>query len=170
MPRYLLIMRHAKSAWDTSAASDFDRPLAERGQKDAPRMGHWLRKEKLVPDVMVSSPAERARQTVIALCQSMGLKTKKIGWDPRIYGAGTEDLLEVLAEIPKRSRMAMVVGHNPGLEFLLHYLVGGSESDLYDAGLIRTATVAQVKMPEDWDNLKPGCGTLVQVKNPRDIA
>ena len=61
--RELLILRHAKSAWDTDAVSDFDRPLAKRGRKDAPRMGKWLRRRRLVPGYVLSSPARRAPWT-----------------------------------------------------------------------------------------------------------
>ena len=95
MPRQLIIMRHAKSAWDTDAATDFERPLAKRGQRDAPRMGAWLQEQGIVPDFVVSSPAKRARQTVLKVCKPLGVKKKKIHWDARIYGAGAEELLEV---------------------------------------------------------------------------
>ena len=67
MPRELLILRHAKSAWDTNAPSDFERPLAKRGRRAAPRVGRWLEEQGLIPDHVVSSPAERAKQTVIAV-------------------------------------------------------------------------------------------------------
>ncbi|MBF0610752.1 MAG: histidine phosphatase family protein [Magnetococcales bacterium] len=171
MPRQLLIMRHAKSAWDTGVP-DFDRPLADRGLRDAPRVGAWLQKSKLIPDHVVSSPAERARQTVIAVCNELDFKKKKIIWDPRVYGAGSEDLLEVLSEVPKKAKVVLLVGHNPGLEFLTNHLTGTAEStydDMSDVGLIKTATVVHLKMPDDWSNLSAGCASLVVVKNPGDL-
>ena len=72
MSRELLILRHAKSAWDTSAATDFERPLAKRGRRDAPRVGRFLLDQGLIPDYVVSSPAERAKQTVIGVCEQLG--------------------------------------------------------------------------------------------------
>ncbi|MBF0284154.1 MAG: histidine phosphatase family protein [Magnetococcales bacterium] len=171
-------MRHAKSAWDTDAPSDFERPLAKRGQHDAPRMGDWIKSQKLIPDFVVCSPAERASQTALIVCQAFDFKKKKIKFDSRIYGAGTEDLLEVLAEVPRKCRVTLLVGHNPGLEFLFSHLTGPSAAlpsteesygDSYDNGVIKTATIAQLRMPDDWSALKPGCAALVTVKTPRDV-
>jgi phosphohistidine phosphatase SixA len=89
MSRELLILRHAKSAWNTDAASDFERPLAKRGKKAAPRVGRFLLQQGLVPDFVVSSPAMRARQTVIAVCGQMDINPDQISWDDRIYGGWT---------------------------------------------------------------------------------
>lgn len=171
MARQLLLMRHAKSAWDTDAPTDFERPLAKRGQKDAPRMGEWLRKAKMVPDCVISSPAARARETTMALCNQMGIKKKKIQWDSRVYGAGTDDLLEVLAEVPDKAKLILIIGHNPGLEYLLHYLTSTNTDpfDVLESGIIRTATVVQLEMPDDWKSLAPGAAKLLQSKSPRDL-
>ncbi len=169
MPRQLLIMRHAKSAWDTDAASDFDRPLAKRGERDAPRMGAWIKGKGLTPNHVVSSPAERARQTILSVAKALGIKKKKINWDARIYGAGTETLLEVLADIPKKVKTAMIVGHNPGLEFLLAHLAGDLDQDGFNAGMVKTATVVQLEMPDDWTDLPQGCAKVIIVQNPREL-
>ena len=81
MSRELLVLRHAKSAWDTNAPSDFERPLAKRGRRAAPRVGRWLEEQGLIPDHVVSSPAERAKQTVIAVCQALGIDGADDGLD-----------------------------------------------------------------------------------------
>lgn len=177
MVRQLLIMRHAKSAWDTDVPSDFDRPLARRGLRDAPRMGSWLMEQKLVPDYVVSSPAERAKQTTLLVCKALEFRKRDIVWDHRIYGAGSEDLLEVLSDAPKKSKLVMIVGHNPGLEFLVEYLAGrierpevpAGEGETMDVGLVRTATIVHLKMPEDWGRFQMGSATLVSIRNPRDL-
>ncbi|MEO5378675.1 MAG: histidine phosphatase family protein [Magnetococcus sp. DMHC-6] len=169
MPSQLLIMRHAKSAWDTGAPSDFDRPLAKRGIRDAPHMGAWLKKQKLIPDLVISSPAERAMQTAILVCGALDIKRKKIHFEPRIYGAGTEDLLEILSEISKKNKLVLLIGHNPGLEFLVNFLSGTTPTtDAYDGGIIKTATIAHLQMPEDWSTLEAGCATLLEIKHPRE--
>ena len=113
MPRELLILRHAKSAWDTDAPSDFERPLAKRGRKAAPRVGRWLSEQGLAPDYVVSSPAERARQTVIAVCGELGIDANRIRWDRRIYGGWTQTLIEVLRESPAEALRVLIAGHNP---------------------------------------------------------
>ncbi|MBF0191092.1 MAG: histidine phosphatase family protein [Magnetococcales bacterium] len=173
MTRQLIIMRHAKSAWDTDAASDFDRPLAKRGLQDAPRMGQWLLDQDLIPDFIVSSPALRAKQTILEVCKVLDIKKKAVQWDARIYGAGTEELIEVLTELPKQTRIAMIVGHNPGLEMLVSYLsrhVMDLPGDLDgEAGLVKTATVAHLHMPNDWTHISPGCATLATLISPRDL-
>ena len=101
MPRRLLILRHAKSSWDSGASTDFERPLAKRGKRDAPRMGHWLKKQHLKLGHVVSSPAERARQTTLEVCKVLGVKKKRISWDDRIYDGYTKQLLQVLADVPR---------------------------------------------------------------------
>ncbi len=169
MSRQLLIMRHAKSAWDTDAASDFDRPLAKRGERDAPRMGAWIEKQGLRPDHVVSSPAERAKQTILSVSKALGIKKKKINWNSRIYGAGTETLLAVLAEVPGKVQTTLIVGHNPGLEFLFAHLAGNLDQEGFNAGMVKTATVVHLEMPDDWEDLPQGCAKVITVQNPREL-
>ena len=169
MHRQLLILRHAKSAWDTDAASDFDRPLAKRGRKDAPRMGKWLRKSGLTPDYVISSPALRAQQTAIEACKAMGIDRKQIHWEPRLYGAGAATLLAVLGACPAEPATVMIVGHNPGLEMLLQHLCGGNTPVSADGKLLPTATVARLRMPEVWDNLPRGAADRVAITRPRSL-
>ncbi|MBF0186493.1 MAG: histidine phosphatase family protein [Magnetococcales bacterium] len=170
MSRQLLILRHAKSAWNTGAPTDFDRPLAPRGQKAAPKMGSWLKKQGIVPDHVVSSPARRAKQTVKLACKKLGYPKKSIQWEERIYGAGVEDFLSVLAETPSTAERVMIVGHNPGLEFLFAHLVGTETfEDHYDAFIIKTATSVLLQMPDDWTNLSRGCAKFVFRQHPREL-
>ncbi len=122
MKRELLVLRHAKSAWDTGARTDFERPLSGRGRRDAPRMGRFLAERGLVPDHVVSSPAERARQTVLAVCAELGLGEDAVRWDERIYHASTGALMDVLAESPAGAHRVLIAGHNPGLEMLVQTL------------------------------------------------
>ena len=177
MARHLLILRHAKSAWDTDAVSDFERPLAKRGKRDAPAMGAWMHEQGLIPDHIISSPAERAKQTIIGVCRAMDIKKKAIHWDTRIYGADTEGLLEVLSDVPKKAKTTLLVGHNPGIEFLFSYLANTSHSgdseniaaSTFEIGLVKTATLVHLKMAEEWATLTSGCATLVKVKSPREL-
>lgn len=167
MPRELLILRHAKSDWDTGASSDFERPLAKRGKKDAPRVGEWLYREGLVPDLVVSSPAERARQTALKVCKSMDYRKKKVVWDEGIYAGGLSDLLSVLSRCPVGANTVLLVGHNPGLEDLLSYLAGDEVEEPEDGKILPTATLARLEMPNDWAKLEAGCARLVGITRPR---
>jgi phosphohistidine phosphatase len=167
MPRELLILRHAKSDWGASASTDFERPLAKRGRKEAPRVGEWLYREGLVPDLVVSSPAERAKETTLLACKAMDLKKRRIVWDEAVYEAGVSELLTVLARCPRDVSTILLVGHNPGLEDLLAFL-GGDEVEVpVDGKLLPTATLARLEMPDDWSGLEEGCAHLVDIVRPR---
>lgn len=169
MPRELLILRHAKSDWETPAASDFDRPLASRGKFDAPRIGAWLKQEGLKPDEILSSPAKRAQQTTLRVAKALGVGKGAIAWDGALYAASLGELLNALARAGKRARRLMLVGHNPGLEELLEYL-GGSIAPTYaDGKLLPTATVARLEMPKDWNQLMPGCARVLSITRPGEL-
>ncbi len=169
MPRELLILRHAKSDPGTAATIDFERPLAKRGKADAPRVGSWLYREGLVPDYVVSSPAERARQTAQRVCKAMEFKTGHIVWDKKVYEADVPTLLGALARCPADAWLVMLVGHNPGLEDLVRYLVGDEIDEPADGKLLPTAAVARIEMPQAWDSLDPGCGHLVGITRPKAL-
>lgn len=169
MPRELLLLRHAKSDWESGAATDFDRPLAKRGKNDAPKVGAWLYREGLVPDHVVSSPAERARQTVEKVCKRLDFKKKRIIWEPDVYEADISDLLDVLARCPAKATTVLVVGHNPGLEELVLHLAGEEIERPSDGKLLPTAAVARLEMPEDWSQLAPGSAQLISITRPRGL-
>ena len=169
MPRELLILRHAKSDWDERAESDFARPLAKRGKKDAPRVGAWMYREGLVPDLVVSSPAERARQTTEAVCKGLDYKRKAVVWDQAVYEATLADLLGLLSRLPAHAKTVLLVGHNPGIEELLIYLAGDEIDEFGGGKLLPTAALARLEMPDDWSNLAPGCAQLVNLTLPRTL-
>ncbi len=170
MSRYLLLLRHAKSAWDTGADTDFARPLASRGERDAPVMGKWLKKQGLIPDIVSSSPALRAKQTCEAACRQMGIKQKAINWDQRIYAASVSELLQVLKGYQNKPKTVMLVGHNPGLEDLLLYLAGDHIQLPPDGKLLPTSAVAYVKLPDAWKDLTEGAGQPVSITRVKDIS
>jgi len=169
-PRELLLLRHAKSDWDSGAATDFERPLARRGKRDAPRVGEWLYREGLVPARVLSSPAQRARQTALKVCKALDIKKKDICWEPDLYDASLAALLGVLARCPATARTVLLVGHNPGLEELLRHLTGGEHAAPADGKLLTTAALARLEMPDDWSHLEPGCAVLLTIMRPREVA
>lgn len=170
MSRELLILRHAKSAWDTDAASDFDRPLSKRGRKAAPRVGRYLMQQGLIPDFVISSPATRAEQTVIAVCRQLDIGPDDIIWDERVYGASTSSLLEVLRETPANASRVMIAGHNPGLEMLLLALCDDRLRIADDGKLMPTAAVAQLEISSSWGDLNSGAGQLLSLTRARSLS
>lgn len=169
MPRELLILRHAKSDWDSNADKDFDRPLAKRGKNDAPRIGAWMYREGLIPDHVVSSPAERARQTAAKVCKTLEIKKNDIVWDSAVYEASLEDLLGVLSRCPDGVSTILLVGHNPGLEELVRFLTADDIDEPPDGKLLPTASLARLEMLADWRSLEAGCAHLVSLTRPRHL-
>lgn len=169
MARELLIFRHGKSDWDSAASSDFDRPLAKRGRKAVKRMAHWLREQNLLPQRILSSPAERARQTAVRLCRFVEIPESRIVWEEAIYAAEVEDLLAVLANDSGQNGRLMIIGHNPGLEELVEYLAGKPIEAPTGTPALPTAALARLTMPHDWRRLESGCARLVSVMRPREL-
>lgn len=169
MPRHLLLLRHAKSDWYAGAASDFDRPLSKRGRKDARRMGRWMRVEGLVPDCVIASPAQRARDTALRVCRELAIPEQDVYFDSRIYEADVPALLSVLGECPQTCHDVMLVGHNPGLADLLAWLWGENLVVPEDRKLMPTATLARLRMPREWTRLERGCGRAIVLTRPRSL-
>lgn len=157
----LIVLRHAKSSWDHPDLSDFDRPLNKRGERAAPFMGELIASEGTVPEKVVSSPARRARMTAEAFCAAAGLSAG-IDFDERIYGAGANTLTYVLSEIDDSVESAMIVGHNPGFEMLVHALTG-------EARRMPTAAVAVIDLDIGrWSEIGGGVGRLRRHYIPRE--
>ena len=166
--RELLLLRHGKSDWKTNA-SDYDRPLKDRGKRGAQRIGLWLLKNQLVPDYIVTSPAERALVTAEKACKIMGKRSKDIHKKTPLYNASLKDFLQVLAKCPKNCKRVLMVGHNPGLEVLLTHLAGNRIPLPEDARLLPTATLARLKMPDNWEKLPEQCAKLLNIQRATEL-
>lgn len=168
MSRTLILLRHGKSDWNTDD-DDFDRPLKKRGKNASIAAGEWLSRHDFSPDYVISSPARRALQTAEIACKAMGIKTKNIYRQRHIYLATAEELLHVLADCPQQAQRVMLVGHNPGMEELLYYLVNGNITIPDDGKIMPTATLAVLEMPDDWQKLATGAANIEFLVRPRDI-
>lgn len=111
----LLIIRHAKSSWDSTDRNDFDRPLNDRGKRDAPVMARRLIKAGLTIDRFVSSPAKRARQTAEFFAEAFGKKEKEIQFIPELYHAALETFKSVVAGLDDQNDTVALFSHNPGI-------------------------------------------------------
>lgn len=167
--RTLLILRHAKSDRDGAPVADFDRPLARRGRRDAPRMGRWLEARGLVPDRVLSSPARRARETAEAVTAVLRVPAAHLRYDDRLYLAAADTLLAVLAECPSRIGTLLLIGHNPGLEELLELLSAEPPPRNAAGKLLTAGALARLELTAGWDGLTPRCATLIELARPREL-
>jgi phosphohistidine phosphatase len=159
----LLVLRHAKSSWSDPALDDHERPLSTRGRRDGPRMGELVRECGLIPDVVISSDAARARLTAEAVAEAARCPGQ-ILLDRRLYMASPADIRSVLRTAPEQAETVMIVGHNPGLEESVAQLTG-EHLDL------PTAALAQIALPIDqWRDLgRSTRGTLLGHWRPKDL-
>jgi phosphohistidine phosphatase len=159
----LLILRHAKSSWKHPELPDHDRPLNKRGKRDAPRMGKLLRDENIIPEVIISSTAVRARRTAEALARASAYSGKII-LKKSLYAAGPEAYIEAMRSILDDYSIALIVGHNPALEELVELLTD-------ETHLMPTCSLAYVRLSVDnWLDIdSQSRGKLVDIWLPRDL-
>lgn len=170
--RHLLLLRHAKSAWDEPELADVDRPLAARGRKTAPLLAHWLDQQQLTPDLVLCSPARRVQETweLMRPVLGEGVPTKILR---TLYLAGRSRLLAALRRTPEDVRTLLLIGHNPGLAGLALSLSGvGREKALARmAKKFPTAGLAVISFDaEQWSTIGAGGGKLEAFVRPKDLA
>lgn len=122
MQRTLVMIRHAKSSWANPLQSDYERPLNERGEQDAPEMGERLKKLDIIPDLIIASTAKRAKQTAKKIAAAFGYDTNKIRWEEKLYHCIPSVFEEALYEVADTIRTVFVVAHNPGITGFVNQL------------------------------------------------
>ena len=162
-------MRHAKSDWTPGYEHDFERTLNKRGRRSIKQMARWMRNRQLMPEVIVSSDAERARQTTLRLCQFAEYPTNVIDWKRSIYEASLETLLNVVAETNESTGTLLLIGHNPGIEYLVRYLADDSLLEWEEANLIPTATLTHLILSGGWGALENASAKVSRIARPRQI-
>ncbi len=129
----LVLVRHAKSAWDDPFLRDHKRPLALRGLRDAPKMGQRLKKRGVIPDMMLSSDATRASATAQIIAEQLHFPKKAIQYSNKLYHASSYEIFEQIRAVPQAVELLLVFGHNPGFNDLIWEL-GGELDNLPTAG------------------------------------
>jgi phosphohistidine phosphatase len=155
--KILYLIRHAKSSWEDPYQADLDRPLNNRGKRDAPRMGKRLKEREIHADLMLSSPAERALSTCKIMAEIIGYKKEKISTDRSLYHANDDQILSVIHNFNDKHQKVMIFGHNPGLTDFVNRL--STEQEAIDN--IPTCGVVAFKFPvESWKEVKWKKGEL----------
>ncbi len=161
----LLVLRHAKSDRSDTTLRDHDRPLAPRGEADAPLIGVALAALDATPDCILTSTAVRARETTRLVAAAMAYDGPVVERDA-VYGASVDALLDALRECGPNDAAVLLVGHNPGLEELVALLTGGEASP----PIVRlpTAALACIALDiDDWPAIHAACGQLEWLLSPR---
>jgi phosphohistidine phosphatase len=159
--RRLVLLRHAKSSWSNPAMSDWERPLNERGKRDAPEMAHKMLKDACQPSLIICSDAVRTRDTLNLLLPVLGSENKEVVFEGRIYEAELQTLLSITQSISDDHETVLVIGHNPGLSLLAMYYTGEP---------IEMPTCAYVEMEfqiDSWSGLSRGLGNLRSFEYPK---
>ena len=168
----LSLLRHAKSSWDDPALDDFDRPLSKRGASAAPRMGAYMAAHRLAPDLVLCSPAVRARQTLdLVLPHLSGGPT--VVYEEGFYLAASSVLLARVRKIEANVHHVLIVGHDPGIQGLALELSGGGKAEMLKSlgSKFPTAALAVIRFKgEDWAKVDEGKGRLELFVTPKSLA
>lgn len=132
----IYLIRHAKSSWKNESQDDFDRPLSDRGGRDAPLMAAAMYSRNEVPDLLISSSAIRAKQTAEHFAKHFAKENPEFQLEDRLYLAGVGSLLEVICLIEDRINSVAVFAHNPGISAFVEYL-STENIDMPTTGIVR---------------------------------
>ena len=160
----LYLLRHAKSSWDHPGITDFERRLNSRGERDAPRMGRFLKARFAGIDRVFSSPARRARDTIAAVAAAAGYSDSGILFDDRLYVADTDSVLAIIRAFDNVWSDVMIVGHNPTITELGEGLTGET------IGNVPTCGVMQIHLgATDWSAAGADSGVLECFMTPKEL-
>ncbi|WP_164969160.1 SixA phosphatase family protein [Candidatus Marinarcus aquaticus] len=155
----LFLIRHAKSSWKDLTLDDFERPLNKRGKYSALFMSEKLLKKAAIPDMILCSPAKRAKATSKPFCKT--LKVSNIHFDPLIYEASMHDLYTMIKQISPSHKKVFLIGHNPELNALAYELVQHQEN-IPTCGIVHIQFHTQL-----WENVTQECAKKVNFYFPK---
>jgi phosphohistidine phosphatase len=166
----LVLLRHAKSSWDTPGLEDHERPLARRGSRAVAALRRHVAAGAVAPDLVLCSTARRAVETWEGIASAFPSDIQ-VEFTAGLYGATAEELLGRLRQVPEGIECVLVVGHNPGLEDLATGLVGRGDDERRRRLETKfpTGALATLVVPVPWAELGWGDAELVDYVVPRDL-
>lgn len=159
----LILLRHAKSDWDDPSLHDHDRPLNRRGERDAPAMGKLLKGLGIIPDLIVSSTALRAKMTAEGVATGLGYDARGIQFTSDLYMASASKMLEVARLLPGEKNTVFIVSHNPGITYFLSMITGNYQT----VPDMPTCAVAVLELEGEWSGSAPGAFMLRSFLTPK---
>lgn len=161
--RILTLVRHAKSSRDYPELSDFERPLNPRGRKEAPLIAARLRKADVKPDLLISSPANRAMATARLFAEDLNMHLDEIVLNPHIYEASAWTLLHIVRSLSLEFDDVMLFGHNPGISNFARDLAKDCPFDE-----MPTCAAVRIELPaRGWSLIQPGTGKVLRYETPK---
>lgn len=159
--KYLTLIRHAKSDWGDPSLPDFARPLSSRGKKAAPKMGKRMAERGDIPDLLISSPANRAKKTARLIAKELKIPKDNIECIPKIFEAKYKTLIKLISDLSEYEHVALV-GHNPGISDLAEWLCPNTP------GWLPTCAILTLKLDiTSWKKIKKGSGHIVHYDYPK---
>ena len=164
-----MLLRHAKAV-PQGLLADENRPLAERGRTDTPKIAEFAASRSLLPDLALFSPALRTRETWELFSASLSAPPPH-RIEPRLYSAPVERILDIVRETARDVGTLLLVGHNPGCEEAARLLTGSGDTDalIRFGGTMPTASLAVVDVPGDWKSIEPRTGRLEFFVTPKSL-
>lgn len=159
--KQLYLIRHAKSSWKDSSLSDIERPLNERGKRDAPFMGDMLKRKNIFPDRIITSNARRAIETAYFISSELNFPDQKVIIEGRLYEASYKEILDIVKETANGINKLFLIGHNPGLTTLHNFL---SE---YFLSNIPTCGITGYEFENKWSNISPASSEMILFEYPK---
>ena len=171
MHRQLVVLRHAKSSWETAGLADHDRPLAPRGRRAVSALRRHLAEARIAPDLVLCSTARRAVETWEGIAPACPPGTS-VELSDELYGATAGELLRRLRQVPTAVACVLMVGHSPGLPDLASGLVGSGSADLLRRvqSKFPTGAMAALVLPGPWAKVSWGSAELVGYVVPRELS
>ncbi len=136
MNRQLFIVRHGKSDWSDPELRDIDRPLKNRGVRNAYAMAEFIKEKGLKPELMISSPAARALNTASIFFTVLDMKADEMLVDDRMYHASPGEIIEIVTEVQDNVHSIMIFGHNPSFTGLANIFLAEHIYNIPTAGLV----------------------------------
>jgi phosphohistidine phosphatase len=157
----LYLVRHAKSGWDIEGIDDIDRPLNQRGYSDARKMSALMKKQGIIPDLVIASPAVRTTSTALIFCRALGYDPSKLVLNENLYHTNYREYLKVIRNIDEKYDTVFLYGHNPLISDCAKALIPSIAEEM------STCSIAGIENA-GWNDFKPGSGKLVFFDFPKN--
>lgn len=161
----LLLIRHAKSSWKNSDLSDYQRPLNKRGLRDAPYMGKRIAHWGCQPEQIISSPSLRALTTAKPIATELNYNPINIIENEKIYGAGDQELVQIIQSFDDQFENIMLVTHNPGITNLANGLTNENILNIPTCGALQISFEI-----DNWRDIKDHTGILIEFNYPKRLS